>query len=111
MSVPYLGNALRGWVKLKEVYITEKKVVNHQTVTTETKIRLKINKQPTPRTVVNRKPEEQRSWKWWNILVQNGRLLNIDDKIKIDNKKYVVMSIADWSESGFQNYETIEAFE
>lgn len=112
MSVPYLGNALRGWTKKKTVYVMKKSVVNHLIAyTIDQTLLLDINIQPTPREVVNKKPDEQRSWKWWSLLIREGKLLKTDDIVEIDNVKYKIMSIADWSESGFQNYEAIRDFQ
>jgi hypothetical protein len=112
MAVPYLANALRGWTTKRTVNVMQKTVVNHQVTyaVTET-LTLDINIQPTPKEEINKKPEEQRSWKWWNLLVKEGPLLKNDDIVLIDNVKYKIMSVSDWSESGFQNYSSIKDFE
>ena len=111
MAVPYLGNALNGWTKKIPCKIVTQTVVNHKTQENENDVILDKNIQPIPQTKVDRKPEGQRTWKWWNLLIRNGQLLKIDDVVIINNKRFRIQSIGDWSESGFQNYEAIEDYQ
>ncbi|MBD3283540.1 hypothetical protein GF396_04530 [Candidatus Pacearchaeota archaeon] len=111
MPVPNLSRVLRGWVKKTVCTIVTKTIVNHKVTTTETNVTLEVNKQPVPPQRVDKKPEEQRQWKWWNIIIRNGSvLLKPDDKIIIDNITYNVMNISNWTESGFQKYECVEDY-
>lgn len=108
MPVPYLAGALRGWTTATTVRLITKTVVNHKIVQTQTDTVLNINRQPVPSANVDEKPEEQRTWKWWAIIVQEGPLLKTDDQIIIGGLRFLIKKASDWSESGFQKYECIE---
>lgn len=110
MAVPNMARTLRGWTKKTNIKIVVQTVVNHKTVDTETPAILDCNFQPLKASVVNRKPEEQRTWIWWNIIVKNGPLLKIDDVIIKDSVRYKIELVHNWSESGFQKYEAIEDY-
>lgn len=111
MAVPYMKNTLRGWVKPTSVKLVIQSVINHKTVSTETSTILKLNKQPLKASIVERKPPEQRTWKWWSIIVKDGILLKTDDVIIIAGLRYKIQSARDWTESGFQKYEAIEGYQ
>lgn len=111
MPVPYLGNAIKGWVKKKPVIIITKITANHLTQELETATTLEINIQPTPHARVMRMPAEQRTWKWWAIIIRQGPELKPDDVVVVNNKRYVIQSFGDWTESGFQKYDAIEDYQ
>ena len=108
MAVPNMRRTVAGWVTRKPVKLITKELDNFQVVETEEEITLKINIQPTPKTQVDNKPEEQRSWKWWSAIVQGTTLLKIDDVIEVDGERYRVQSVSDWTRSGFTKYELVE---
>lgn len=111
MAVPYLKRALKGWTKIYLVTLYVQTVVNSKTVNTPaTPVKMKLNKQLLKPAKVNRKPPEQRTWKWWNIIVEEGPELKTDDKLSIEGIDYKVMSARDWIESGFRKYEAIEGY-
>ena len=110
MAVPYLAGALRGWTGPIPVIRITQSVVNFQTVETETQITLDINKQPMPPQRVARRPEDQRGWKWWSLIVREGPLLSIDDRVIIDSVPYRIQDVYNWSESGFTKYEVHEDY-
>lgn len=112
MPVPYLGNALKGWVKKTDITIITQSVVDHETVETESSEVYQANFQPMPAAKVARKPEEQRTWKWWSVIVQDKTvLLSTDDIIQNDSgKKFRIEQANDWRESGFTKYEAVEDY-
>lgn len=111
MSIPNVSGALIGWMKSRSVVVITKGIVDHQVVETAAPaVNIKINTQPMPQKKVNRKPEEQRSWKWWSIWIQHGPLLNVDNKITVDDKTYRIEVVGDWTEGGYQNYEAVEDY-
>ena len=113
MAVPQMAGALRGWVKPTTINIITQTVVNHKTVDTPSTVKLKINFQPMPAATVNRKPEEQRTWIWWSIIIRDRTtLLKTDDIIvRPDGLRFKIQSAKDWRESGFSKYEAIEDYE
>lgn len=110
MPVPNMRGAFRGWTQKTNVDKVTQTVVNHKTVEVKESIVLDCNFQPMPTAQVNRKPEEQRTWKWWLINVKDGELLQVDDIIIKDSKSFRIQNFNDWSESGFQKYEAIEDY-
>ena len=113
MSVPNMNRTLKGWIKSTVVKIITQSVVNHQTVEVEVDATLKINFQPIPPAQVNRKPEEQRTWIWWSIIIKDKTtLLKTDDVIiRASGQRFRIQSANDWRESGFSKYEAIEDYE
>lgn len=112
MPVPYLGNALKGWVEDRNLKIVNQTVVDHETQETETDISSPVNLQPMPAAKVNRKPEEQRTWKWWSLIIQDDTLLLKTDDILVDDSgnRYRIEQADDWRSSGFTNYEAVEDY-
>ena len=112
MSVPYLGNALKGWTRKTNITVVTQTVVDHETVESVSDVSYPVNFQPMPAAKVNRKPEEQRTWKWWSIIINNKTvLLKTDDIIQNDSgQKFRVQQANDWRESGFTKYEVIEDY-
>ena len=111
MTIPYMANALKGWTKVVTVTIITKSIVDGLVNESSASVPLDINFQPTPPEKVNRKPEAQRSWKWWSILLKKPPfLLKIDDKIQLNGETYRVEVASDWLEAGFQACDCVEDF-
>ena len=113
MPVPYVGNAIKGWTRKTNIKIVTQSVVDFKTVESTTDAKLDINFQPMPAWSVSRKPEEQRTWKWWSIIIKNTSVnLNTDDIIiRPSGQRFRIQSGNDWTESGFSKYEAIEDYE
>ena len=107
MSVPYMSGALKGWTKKRTATIVTQSIIDHETFESETNEILDINIQPMPARQVDRKPEGQRSWQWFSIIIKNGPYLNTDDVIIIDSLRYKIEKGNDWRASGFTKYEAI----
>lgn len=112
MPIPYLGNALKGWAKKTDIKIITQTVVNHETVESESDVSYPANLQPMPPAKVNRKPEEQRTWKWWSVIIQSKTiLLSTDDKIVDESgRQFRIEQANDWRSSGFTKYEAVEDY-
>lgn len=113
MPVPYLGNAMKGWTRKTDIKIVTQSIVDHQTTESTADANLDINFQPVPAFKVNRKPEEQRTWKWWSIIIKNPTVILKTDDIIIrpTGQRFRIQSGNDWTESGFSKYEAIEDYE
>jgi len=111
MAVPYMKKAMKGWTKRIKCKRFVQSVVEHKTVDTliDEPV-LDINKQPVPAAIVNKKPEEQRTWVWWSLIVTKGTELNIDDIVEIQQQRFKIQVKKNWSESGFRKYEAIEDY-
>ena len=112
MRVPYLAGALKGWTRPIVCLVVVKSVVDHQVVETPSQITLDINYQPMPASQVNRKPEEQRTWKWWTLIIKNPTIqLKVDDVVTIGSLTFRFQSgLSYWTTSGFSVCEAIEDF-
>jgi hypothetical protein len=111
MPVPFLGNSVKGWTSSKLITVITQTIVNFQNVQLSKNYSAQINAQPMPAWKVNRKPEEQRTWRWWElIIIQPNLNLKHDDKVVIGPRTFVIQEGSDWSESGFQGYEAIEDY-
>lgn len=111
MAVPYVAGALRGWTKKRQVRIVTKSVVNFLVVPTAEIVTLDICVQPLQPEKVRRKPEEQRSWKWFSILVKGASPeLTIDSQVWVDGVAYRIESRQPWTEAGFRRYEATQDY-
>lgn len=111
MSMPYLGRAFRGWTKRRKVYKITKKTINYLTVQTATVEIFDIMISPLQPEKVQRKPEEQRSWKWYNLLTKSkNTALSIDDIILVSGIYYRIESVQPWTEAGYRRYEATEDY-
>lgn len=113
MSMPYLGRALKGWTKKSNIKVITKSIVDHEIVETESDDYQQANFQPVPPEKVDRKPEEQRNFKWWKVIVKSSTFIMKIDDIIIDayGRRFRVDSVDDWRESGFTSYEVHEDYE
>lgn len=111
MSVPFLGFAIKGWTRKTTVELVTKSVINFLVTENRTEIVLDCNFQPLPAWKVNRKPDEQRTWLWWSIIVKQGPNLKTDDVIVKDGIEFRIDSGNNWSESGFTKYEAVQGFQ
>jgi len=113
MPVPQLAGAVKGWTKKRTIKVITQSIVDHRTVETESTITKPMNFQPMPPAVVNRKPEEQRTWDWWSVIIRDRTVLLKTDSIIIDSygRSFRVQKANDWRESGFSKYEVIEDYE
>lgn len=113
MPVPYLGGAMKGWTRKTNITIISQSVVDHEVVESESSVSYPANFQPMPAAKVNRKPEEQRTWKWWTVIIRDRTvLLTTDDVIQNGpGKKFRIERANDWRSSGFTKYEAVEDYE
>lgn len=111
MPIPNVSRALRGWTKPQSVRIVTKTVVNHIIQQTAEVITLDMMLQPLQPEKLRRKPEEQRSWKWYSILVKaSGRELKPDDQIVVGGIAYRIDSRQPWTDAGYRRYEATEDY-
>lgn len=112
MPVPQLQGAVKGWTRMTTVEIQTQSVVNHKTVEIFQNVTRPMNFQPMPPAQVARKPEEQRTWTWWSVIIRDRTLLlKTDDKI-VDSygRTFRVEKANDWRTSGFTKYEAVEDY-
>ena len=105
MSIPQVSAAFRGWTKRREVWIITKTVVDFLTRQTAEIVTMDIMVAPLKPEEVRRLPEDQRAWKWFDVLVKaSSRPLTVDCQIKVGDIFYLIDSIQPWSEAGYRRY-------
>lgn len=110
--IPYLGNVLRGWTEPLTLTIETTSIVNFQKSTTSTVKIVNGNLQPMPAEQIERKPEEQWSWRFWSLIIKEKTpSMKTNDYFTEGNKRYRVNQITDWGRSGFVKYECIEDYQ
>lgn len=63
--------------------------------------------QPMPTKSVERKPEGERIWKWWESW--STTLLQIDTIVQDpDGRKFRVQTVQDWGNGGYYHYDMTE---
>jgi len=111
MAIPNVSGALRGWTKRQTVRVITKAVLNFVIQQTAIVYTFDINVQPLQPEKVNRKPEEQRAWKWFSITTKaSNPILEIDSQIVVNGISYRIDSINDWSDAGFRHYEATQDY-
>ena len=109
MSIPQVSGAFRGWTKRREVWIITKTVENFLTRQVAEIVTMDVMVSPLKPEEVRRLPEDQRAWKWFNILIKSSfRALTVDCLVKVDNIYYLIDSIQPWSEAGYRRYHATE---
>lgn len=105
MSQPYVAKAFRGWTKRREVWIITKTVENFLTRQTAEIVTMDIMVAPLQPEQVRRLPEDQRAWKWFDVLTKSSsRPLTVDCQIVVDGIVYLIDSIQNWKEAGYRRY-------
>lgn len=110
--MPNVAETLTGWeVPLTLIKITQK-VVEGDSVKTETRINFLGVWQPLRDEQLQSKPEGMRSWEWVWIHAKSGTLnLKTQDKVLFNSKRYKVMSVKDYSLNGYIEYELVRDYE
>ena len=108
MKLPNMKKTLRGWTQWFSVTIRTQKLINHVLDWETSSARIKANLQPIPQTKIDKKVGEERTWKWWTLVIEIGQLLKSQDQIIIKEKKYKIMSVGDYNDYGFRSYEVVE---
>ena len=109
--IPNVSGALRGWTQRTMVRIITKTVVNHVIVQVAQIIWMDLLIQPLQPERVRRKPEEQRSWKWFSIITKaSNQALTVDCQIVVGGISYLIDSIQPWIDAGYRRYEATEGY-
>lgn len=111
MAIPNVSGVLRGWTQKRQVRVVKKSVINFLVVQTAEIVTLDILVQPLQPEKVRRKPEEQRAWRWYSILIRTPAPdLPIDSQVWIGPLAYKIESRQPWDEAGFRRYEATQDY-
>lgn len=108
MPLPSVRHVLSGW---EQPVILEKRIQNVEDgllVTTIEETRFKAVVQPLSDEKLQFKDIGERSWSWYWLHVRTG-LVNLEtqDKIVYNNKRFVILSVKDYSAYGYTEAEMI----
>lgn len=106
--LPNLAGVLWSMTDLVQYAIIEKEVVDHQVVESNKDVRyFQGCFQPVPSRELKIKPEGQRSWNPGDLYTEVE--LEIDTVFQDPQRRqYRVMSIEDWSNSGYRKYTVVQ---
>ena len=113
MAIPNVIGAFKGWTNKTSVELVEQTVESGRTRESLTRLdNVYVARQPVPVAQLNRKPEEQRLWKWWSIWLvgKTMPLLKEDDRIIVKGQVYRVENIRDWRDGHYAHYEVVEDY-
>ena len=112
MGIPNVAGAIRGWTKKRQIErVVKANVDGFVQEVREFVGRFAIHIQPMPEQEVDRKPAEQRAWRWWECWIDASKIeLSIDDRVLIAGTGYRVKGKSDWVSGGFRHYQLIEDY-
>jgi hypothetical protein len=106
--LPNVSTVLQNWTNATMTRVIDKAAVDFEVK--ETGVRTKTFEAmltPMPPQKVDRKPEGDRVWMWWDCLTTE--LLNLDDQVQDDQGRvFKVSTRADWSRAGYYAYDLQE---
>ncbi len=105
---PSMKDALAGFGRRNQFAIISKTMVDFESVEAMASVTWFTGTfQPLPPQALLIKPEGQRTWKWWALWTSVK--LKLDDIVQDRcNKQYRVLSVSDWNEAGYYQYELAE---
>jgi uncharacterized repeat protein (TIGR02543 family) len=110
--MPYVGHVLNGWVRSYKTYIVTQIIVDHVTQNVSTVKNMRLNLQPLSPEEIRRKPEEERSWKWFSVLVKSNEPdMKVDDLFSDGTNIYRIDSVQPWNETGYRRYHATEYYD
>lgn len=113
MALPNVSSALRGWTKKTPCKRVTKTIINFKQTETVSNVILDMMITPMQPEKIQRKPEEQRSWRWYQAHIRSKeQQLNFDDKIIMaTGKTYRIEAVGPWGDAGFYYYEMVEDYQ
>ena len=109
--MPQVNDVIEGWTC--EILSNQRRQLLKDGVITNvnTYIKMRGTIQPLKAEDIALKPEEQRSWAWYQIHVTTefDRLKN-NQVIYVDKRPYKVMARKDYTRNGYNEYHIIEDF-
>jgi hypothetical protein len=108
--IPRVGHVLNGYLTKQKIKLVTSVVINHIPTEQMKTIEIELNYQPMPAEKIQRKPEEFRSWKWYNVWMKSSIILKTNDIIFVNCMKFRIDSKTDWSPAGYYEYEAIQDF-
>lgn len=108
MTFPNMNEAFWDWTTATQFQVVQKSVADYEASETPviTTTFDGVLEPIHPRALLV-KPEGQRTWNWWSLWTKKS-LQPGDIVVDQDNKEYRVMSINNWSNADYQQYELVQ---
>jgi len=111
MSMPYVGHVLNGWTMPYKCYFITQTIKNHVPVNIALVKTLRLCLQPLTPEEVRRKPENERSWKWYSVLVKSSeKEMNTDDLLYAKGIIYRIDTAQPWNDTGYRRYHATQYY-
>jgi hypothetical protein len=105
---PNVAEAFSDWTSAVQMKVVNKEAVDFEVNEQVLKVvAFDAVMQPIPPQRVDRKPEGQRIWKWWEMWADTS--LAPDTVVQDQNGlQFRIQSVQDWSQAGYFHYELTE---
>lgn len=105
---PDVSSALMNWTRSTQMAVVKKAAVDYEVQETITDlVWFDAMLVPMKPQEVDRKPENERIWKWWTMITKKD--LQIDTVLQDPScLRFRVQSKEDWSQAGFIQYGLVE---
>jgi hypothetical protein len=109
-TLPYVADAMDGWMMPLVFGVVTKTAVNGQAVEDVTDVAFNGVIQPLTERQLMLKPEGERAWTWYWVHADTSLVLQVDAVIRYLGVQYRVMSRKDWSLSGYIEYHLVQDY-
>jgi hypothetical protein len=106
--LPQLGSVLNGWTKPSQMRVVTQSAVDFELKETVDAVEwFEVLLTPMTARKVDRKPENLRTWKWWEAYTTAN--MKVDTVVQDpDGLQFRVQDKNDWSEAGFFRYDIVQ---
>lgn len=106
--IPNVMSALNNWTTPVQMRLVSRVAVDFEAVENVLAINgFEAVMEPMPSQKVDRKPEGERSWKWWEVW-STTKLVTDDVVQDQDGLQFRVQSVTDWSQAGYYEYSMVQ---
>lgn len=109
-NLPYIEDALDGWMQSMLIKKVTKAIVNYRVVETTTDQTILAVRQPFTTRQLMVRPEGQRQWQWEKLHVKHSDVFNLDDVIYFGTRKYRIFGINEWQQYGYVEYDIAQGY-
>ena len=110
MSTPNMEGALDNWMQKLTVKVVTKTTVDYQTVETTVSFDIEAVKQQMNPIRIETKPEGQREWDWFTLHTKAANIFKVDDIVTFNDNNYRIMTVSDFRDYGYFQYDMIRGY-
>lgn len=110
-ALPNVSEVIVSWFQPMTFKTLTQNIVDFKNVPLVNEIKSEGVIQPFTSKDLQVKPEGQRAWAWYMLHCLPDVVLKVGEYVLIDDVKYRVMKMTDYSDYGYFEYDVIEAFD